>query len=286
MQTATHLKGFSLQNALVTRAAELPAISTSVVDLTAVCIRDDWDIEDACEVIDADPLLLGALLREANSAVFASASLVDASGDAVVRLGAARIMAIAVEMGLERLLGNVDDYGTSAMTVFNHSYVTSIAAEIVRERSRVRIPQAFAAAALLHDIGEIILSHYLERTGGPALADIRDRHLGVIDAERAELDLDHCDVSAIVCRQWRMPEIIVRSVHHHHTPWTADEPISYAVSLADQIADSIAAPEMHEATADSLTVGRCLVELDLTDSTLTDLVSETAARLERYGRSY
>ncbi len=286
MQTTTHLRGLGLQNALVIRAAALPPISTSVVDLTGVCVRDDWDIDEACAVIDADPMLLGALIREANSAVFAAASLVETSRDAVVRLGAARIMSIAIEMGLERLLGNVREYGHAAMVVFRHSSVTSIAAEVIKVKAPVRIPQAFAASALLHDIGEIILAHYLDRTGGPSLVSIRERSLDVVEAEREALDLDHCDVTAIVCRQWKMPEVIVEAVHRHHTPWLRDEPLASAVSLADHVADAIADPSGLDALAGSAAVHRCLTDLELQHASLGDLVTATKSRMDKYGRSY
>ena len=284
MSTATQLRGFELQNALVARASELPPISKSVVELTAVCVEPEWQIEDACSVIDSDPLLLGAVLREANSAVFASASLVGASRDAIVRLGASRVMSIAVEMGLERLLGNTSDYGPQALDVFRHSYAASVAAEVVKERARVRLPHVFPAAALMHDLGELILSHHLEEAALLDLTEAQSRGMSLAEAERSVLDLDHAEVSAIICQQWRMPEIISQAVHHHHTPWANDDALSYAVTLADQIAETALSYSVHAKVADSLSVSRCMVELELAHTTVPDLARETKIRLERYSR--
>ena len=194
-------------------------------------------------------------------------------------------MSVAIEMGLERLLGSVRSYGVAALTVFKHSYNACVAAETIKAMSPARIPHAFAATALLHDVGEIILSHHLDTTDGPSLEEIRHGRLGEVEAERAELDLDHAEVSALMCRQWRMPQRIVQGVQHHHSPWVLDEPLSYAVSLADQLALCIDAPQFSAATADSLLVGRSLGELGLAQSDMTTLIDETGRRLAERGRT-
>jgi len=285
VQVKTRQRGFMLQTALVTKAAQLPALSTSVTELTSICVDENWRIEDACTVIDSDPLLLGVLIREANSAAFGASSMVETSRDAVVRLGASRIMAVAIEMGLERLLGAVRAYGAAALTTFKHCYHTAVAAETIKAATRVRLPHAFAATALLHDVGEIILSHHLDVTAGPSLQEIRQSRLGEVEAERGELDLDHCEVSALMCRQWRMPQAIVQGVQHHHSPWALNDPLSYAVSLADQVATCTETPQYSSIASDSLLVGRCLSELGLSQADMTSLIDDTNRRLDERGRT-
>lgn len=286
MSTITQLRGLDLQMAVSTRASQLPPISSSVAELTSVCVRADWLLEDACAVIDRDPLLLGALLREANSAVFGSSTLVDSGHDAVVRLGAARVMAISVDMGLERLLGNGSEYGPGATDLFRHSYISSIAADVVRERSGANLPQAFAAAALMHDIGELVLAHFVEESSMLDLSAAYNRGLSTAEAERSVLELDHAEVTAIICQQWFMPEIISHAIHHHHAPWATDDPLTYAVALADQVAVSATSSTVKAKTGDSLTVGRCMVELQMVDTTLNDLAKETNSRVKELGRRF
>ena len=286
MKLSTQLRGFELQNVLVAHASELAPISTSVVELTAVCIEPDWYVGNACDVIDSDPLLLGAVLREANSAVFAAATLVGSSRDAVVRLGAARIMSLAIEMGLETLLGGSSTYGSRSLEVFRHSYATSVAAEVIRDRARVRLPHVFAAAALLHDVGELVLSQHLEPSGAEQLEIAHQRGMSQCEAERSVLDLDHAEVSAMICQQWRLPQAISHAAQHHHDPWLGDDPLCYGVALADQVAETALSYSLYSKVADSLTVGRCMVELDLQHSSVADLARETLAKMESYNRSF
>ena len=100
------------------------------------------------------------------------------------------------------------------------------------------------------------------------------------------LELDHAEVTAIICQQWFMPEIISHAIHHHHTPWANDDPLSYAVALADQVADSATSTSVQAKVGDSLTVGRCMVELEMANTTLQDLAAETTARVQERGRTF
>ena len=59
------------------------------------------------------------------------------------------------------------------------------------------------------------------------------------EAERAILEVHHGEVGALVAQNWRLPESIVMGVQYHHTPSEHPDPLCYAVSLADVIADQL-----------------------------------------------
>jgi len=279
VQVQTRQRGFMLQTTLLSRTAQLPALSASITELTSICVDENWRIEDACAVIDADPLLLDALLREANNGALSTSSRVKTSRDAVGRVGASQIMSVAIHVGLERLFCDLREYGEGALTTIRHCYRTAIAAETIKAASRVRLPHSFAATALLHDIGEIVLSHHLDETEGPSLQEIRQSHLGEAEAERSELDLDHCEVSALICRQWRLPQAIIQGVQHHHSPWILDNPLAYGVSLADQVATCTETPKHNNVANDFLLVGRCLGELGFSRAEMAILIDDTNRRI-------
>ena len=160
-----------------------------------------------------------------------------------------------------------------------------VAAEVVRRFSPRSLPHVLPAAALMHDVGELVLSHHLSSATLNDLDAARTVGMSVVEAERRVLDIDHAEVSAIICRLWRFPDVIADGVRHHHAPWTSGDALSYAVALCDVIAD-VALGGSNRDVVDSLTVSRCLVELDISKVDFGGLVEHTTERLAKYGKQF
>lgn len=143
------------RNDLLVTASNLPPLPPSVVELAGLVARPDLDLKRIAEVIALDPALTATVLRHANSAMSASRSPVASVNDAVLRIGATSVLALATSAGLTRRLSEaVPEYGLDAGDLWRDAVMSSLGAEIVKANARTRVPSEVATAALLHDIAK------------------------------------------------------------------------------------------------------------------------------------
>src|SRR5208337_3822240 len=74
-------------------------------------------------------------------------------------------------------------------------------------------------AGLLHDIGKSVISKVLTpKTRADIRTKIAGQFLSRIEAEKAVLGADHCEIGACLLKRWSLPELIVEAVADHHSP--------------------------------------------------------------------
>jgi HD-like signal output (HDOD) protein len=88
------------------------------------------------------------------------------------------------------------------------------------------------SAAILHDMGKIVLSQYDYPNYVLALSeqtpyDIKKN----LAAEKKYCAISHPEAGELIAKHWNLPEIICQSVKFHHSPSMADDEYKRAVSL-------------------------------------------------------
>lgn len=225
---------------LVHQAQELKPLPASAVRLAALVSSADTDLDEICEVIAYDQALTLALLRAANSAADAGVNGITQVSEAVFRLGAARVLALAMSAGAGDLLKQkVTAYGLGEGDLWRHSVAAAAAAEILSEFTTETLPPETFAAALLHDVGKLIMSRFLS---APDLELIRraqtEGGLDPLAAETQILNVHHGELGGIIAQHWRLPERLVKGIIYHHRPADGNDLICDAVYVANLIAKS------------------------------------------------
>jgi HD-like signal output (HDOD) protein len=283
---------------LLESARSLPPLPMSAIRLAGLVSDPHVDVLDIVETISLDQSLTAAVLRQANSAASGSRTRIGTVRDAVVRLGMNMVLSIALSGHLSKqMMKAVPEYGLGAGELWKHSVLASISTDLVRGRSSVRVPTEAATAALIHDIGKLVLCRYmsphvLELIAQAGLAEGDDD----FEAEVKVLEVHHGDVGALVAEHWRLPESIVNAVKYHHTPSERPEPICYAVALGNMLAEYLAAEGAEVLASPGQRVpvsaglgleGRAaerlaeaLRELEIDEDVCQELVYSTAARYE------
>jgi HD-like signal output (HDOD) protein len=116
-----------------------------------------------------------------------------------------------------------------------------VAAELLPRFAGRSLPPETATAALLHDVGKLVMSRYLRPPVLDLLAQARGSGLQRLEAEREVLLVHHGELAGLMAQAWRLPESIVQAVGGHHEPSTVDSPLAYAVHLCDVVAKAIGA---------------------------------------------
>ena len=78
-----------------------------------------------------------------------------------------------------------------------------------------------SVAALLHDIGRLILAATLPAKYGRAVALAAEREIPIQDAEMEIFGATHAEVGAYLLGLWALPDAVVEAVAYHHAPVAA-----------------------------------------------------------------
>jgi putative nucleotidyltransferase with HDIG domain len=106
-------------------------------------------------------------------------------------------------------------------------------------------------AALLHDIGKIVLSEALEQVYGKLVEETQDEQHSLLEAEKNLLGVHHAEIGGRLLSRWKFPPSLVSAVWFHHNPAGAkphDRLASY-VYLGNMVAYFIGHGYGHQAFA-------------------------------------
>jgi putative nucleotidyltransferase with HDIG domain len=230
--------------ALIAQTADLPPPSPSVVKLLGLLNRPDTDSDEVVQVVRHDGVLSAKLLSLCNSALYGFAEPVGSIEQAVLCLGYQEVyrLVLAVSFG-GSLSRKLSGYMIEEQELWRHSLLTALATECaLADGCPVGVEPSIAyTAGLIHDIGKLVLNHALRPDLQSAVRGlIQQAGRSRIEAERAVLDTDHAEVGATLLQQWRLPEVLVEAVAHHHQPVLAPKPrLSALVHLGNCIAHEL-----------------------------------------------
>jgi len=219
--------------------APMPA---SVAQMAAI-MRDEAnaDVGEIARIVELDEALSANVLRLANSAMRGGRTEIQCIRDAVVRIGTAQILKLSVG---QRIAGPMQHkcsgYELAEHELWRHSVAAALAAENLGRFSSETIPKFSFTAALMHDIGKLLLG----RNMGHELVDeiqqvIGDKKINYIEAERLTLGTDHAEVGGAIARFWKFPEELITAIELHHDPDVKPDPLMDAVHLANIVAKLI-----------------------------------------------
>ena len=96
-----------------------------------------------------------------------------------------------------------------------HALATRYAADRVAEAARIGQRDELAVAALLHDVGQLVLAQlYGDDYGADPGTETPEER---IRRERRELGIDHALVGAVLVRRWGLKPQIAAAIERHHS---------------------------------------------------------------------
>jgi len=208
--------------------------------LAAMLGNEDIGVQDIAKVVEYDAAVAANIVHVANSAAYAGRYPVERVRDAVVRLGTANLLAIVLGEYMRVFRGNAPLYDLTEDDLYLHSAAASLMIKAMMPEVRCSLPPAASIAALLHDIGKIIMVRYLNADVSATLALCKEKKLAFVEAEREMLGCDHAEVGGAVARNWGFPEEIITAIELHHQVVPGGRGLLLdAVMLANYAAKSI-----------------------------------------------
>jgi HD-like signal output (HDOD) protein len=227
---------------LVLAARALSPLPVSVGRLVAVVARDRWAFSDVEQVISHDQALTGRLLQVANSAANSALIPIGTVKDAVIRVGVAPVLALAMAAAVgPRFRRALPEYGMSEGELWSHSVAAALGCEVLAALSPVEVPPEAVTAALLHDVGKLVMARFLDAQTLARLAEARAKGRPAREAECEALGLDHAELGGHIAQQWKLPAPLASAICHHHVPELSPHPITDAVHIANVAAKLVIA---------------------------------------------
>jgi putative nucleotidyltransferase with HDIG domain len=216
----------------------LPPIPRNLVQLLDLLNRVEVDAEQVVRHILYDPSLTANVMRLCNSAYFASASPVTDLQEAVMRLGFNEVCQLVVALGSARALVPAQKgYGIEEGELWRHSVTVALASKFMA-LDREDNPSVVFTAAILHDLGKIVMAKNLEHSYAAIMRETEENHLPMTLVEKKLVGFDHTEVGGCLLERWQFPPDLVAAVRHHHDPSNAGDHVRIAsyVYLGNMIA--------------------------------------------------
>lgn len=228
-------------NLLIRKAYDLEPIPMSGTKLAGLVADPESSLESITEVVSLDQALTGRALRAANSAASASHSSITTVKDAVVRLGRSTMLTLGFGTKMRQQLQQaLPEFGLAENALWRHSVAAALVAESIGSMSKIPIPPESYAAALLHDVGKLVLARFLD----PELLSYLERaqnegRCNPLQAEMEILEVNHAELGGLIARHWGLPERIALGVQYHHDPGEDHPLVCHVVCVANVLAKSV-----------------------------------------------
>ncbi len=193
----------------------LPTIPTILRRLLETFENPRVSLSEIGSFIAQDPILAAKILKVVNSPIYGFPGRVSSITQALLLLG------LNIARGLLLGVSVIEIMQKSIVGLWEHSVGCAIVAKLVAKKKRLRDPEEVAVAALLHDIGKVLLNLKFPEAYQHAIADAHARGLCIMDVEREYFGVTHAEVEAWVGKKWNFPHGLVEQMRYHHTPYLA-----------------------------------------------------------------
>ncbi len=214
----------------------IPAVVGKVLSLTG---EPDPSIEDFVRLVEHDPAITANLLKTCNSAYFGLPIKIDSTQQAVTMLGMQRVFELVVAQNVAGTLqGAQQGYQMQKGDLWKQSVATAMVARNLAERRELFNLPAIYTAALLKDIGKIVLHDFVAHELDRIQALVKSKGFSFAEAETACVGMDHAKLGGIIAKQWNFSPHMVYMIEHHHMLDSAarHDPATGTIYLADMVA--------------------------------------------------
>ena len=222
---------------LLSQSSALPSIPRVVSLVLKELDAQDPDPRRVSALLSMDPMLVGRMIKLANSAFFATSREVGSVEAALSILGIAKARTIVTAVALGNTFRSVP--GIDLDSFWRYSLNSAKLAKPLAASLGLNDSTAFTSA-LLHAIGELVLYTATPRAGH-ALAGHNVFALDRVEVQRSLLGYSFVEVSGAFAREWEFPENIVYALERQDEPGEDDffDPLAATVFMASWRARTI-----------------------------------------------
>jgi HD-like signal output (HDOD) protein len=198
----------------------------------------DVPVSEITELILYEPVVTANLLKLANSAAFGFKKKVNSVHDAVVLMGLKRVVEIVLLSSVTKSLKSAHHgYDLAEGQLWKQSVSCALMASAVADRVDASIKHIVFTAAMLKDIGVLVMDRYMHGAVDEVRRAMEMDKLDLVTAERRVLGIDHARLGARMAMNWNFSNLLAATIRHHHLS-DAEQTISPTTAMV-YLADSM-----------------------------------------------
>jgi putative nucleotidyltransferase with HDIG domain len=205
-----------------------PALEHSRTRLLEALQNPEPDRGTVVAIVESDAALAIAVLRAAQEPGVSRG--IDGVPDAVALIGTRHVARVVSKLPAFDFFDRSGAWGSAADRFRLHGLATQRAARRLIRDGLSQAPDRLRTAALLHDLGKLVLAYSYERTIPDSEAPPRAR----LEAERNGLGVDHASVGGVLARRLGLPDSIAHLIENHHVEEVSGD--TAVLRLADLLA--------------------------------------------------
>jgi|SRR5208337_2372302 len=222
-------------NQAIARLRPIPQVALKIVRM----IGDErYNLQDAAEEIRKDQIITAKVLNLCNSAMIGWAKHIDSVDHALMIIGEKMLLRLVVSASMELFFPESEHgYSQCRGRLYHHAIGTAIVAEKISRITGRSTPTVAYTAGLLHDIGKVVLDHFVARNFPFFYRSTQKGDIYLEQAEEEILGIGHPEVGGRLADLWSFPQNLTEAIRYHHQPEKAstESELANIIYLADLI---------------------------------------------------
>ena len=187
----------------------LPTLPGVVSKLNELSENEKSSVREMARIVSSDQVLSARILRLANSPSYGFYR-VSTISNAMILLGVNVVKSLALSSSIFEIMEK------KCVDLWEHSLGVGVAANLIARKLALPECEEIATAALLHDIGKVIISIKCSEADQAIRQTVQEKNIYVLEAEREVLDTDHAEIGAWLAKSWFLPEKLSEPIAFHH----------------------------------------------------------------------
>lgn len=196
---------------------QIPALQSLARGFMRALNRPEVAIDEVVETIEKDSALCVRVLKMANSVLISPERRIEDLETAVQMLGVMRVRKAAQALFTLRDANRVAE-GFDWRHLWIHALATAAIAEELEQQLRSADNSQIYLAALLHDVGKIVLSTLAPEDYRDVLVTAWNDNGRLEELERQRLGVDHREAGVMFARHNGLPDVVLAAIAHHDEP--------------------------------------------------------------------
>lgn len=187
----------------------LPTLPNVISKLNALSDNDKASVQEMARIVSSDQVLSARILRLANSPSYGFYR-VSTISNAMILLGVNVVKSLALSSSIFAIMEK------NSVGLWEHSLGVGVAANLLARKLGLPECEEIATAALLHDIGKVIVSLKCNEAAGEILDLVNERQIYTMEAEREVIGTDHAEIGGWLAKSWFLPDKLSEPIAFHH----------------------------------------------------------------------
>ncbi len=230
----------SLMEEIIAAVDEMPPFPQVVQRAMQVLAEPEYEVSGLVDILKVDQAVTANILKLCNSAYFGLPRKVSSLKEAVVYLGATQLRQLLLSGAASKIYEKPNEgYAVFADELWRHALATAVMAQVIRRHLRLEIDENMIfTAALLHDVGKVVLSAFVSDRYRAIENLVESGKRSFQEAEKEILGFDHAEIGGKIAEKWDFPPAIIAAIAFHHEPFRSPKEfrlLAELVALANNL---------------------------------------------------